>query len=590
MPSAELNNIPDVFWNLSKDDALKTLSSGDKGLEDSEASLRLKQYGPNTFKNQSHSSSLILFLLQFKSPITILLIGAALLSAGLGDFSDAIIILIIILVSSLLGFWQEKGAANAVNELLKMVQIKCCIRRSGNESELPVEQAVPGDIIILNAGDLIPADCLLLETKDLFIDEAAFTGETFPVEKFTGIIAPEATLDKRSNALFMGSHVISGKATALVFKTGKKTEFGKISDRLGSKVPETEFEKGIRRFGYMLMEITLILVLIIFAINILLHKPALDSFLFSLALAVGLTPQLLPAIISINLAVGARAMAKNQVIVKRLSSIENFGSMNILCSDKTGTITAGKVTLKDTLNWEGQHSEKTLEYAWVNASLQQGFKNPIDEAIIAAHPGKPENYGIQTEVPYDFIRKRLTIQIIHGTENTVITKGALNAVMEICNRYENNSGEVLPIDKVSALIRQQYEKLSAEGFRVLGLAYLPASAEKDFTRQDEKDMIFLGFITLFDPPKKDVQQTIAALNKLGVQLKLITGDNALVAHSLAKQVGIDNPVILTGKQLSTLSDNALLQQAVRTDIFAEVEPNQKERIILFLKKSGNVRL
>ncbi len=588
MPSSDLNNIPEIFWNLNKEDALKVLSSADKGLTEQEAASRLKQYGPNSFKNQSHASSLILFLLQFKSPITLLLIGAALLSAGLGDFSDAIIILIIILVSSLLGFWQEKGAANAVNELLKMVQIKCCIRRAGNENELPVEQAVPGDIIVLNAGDLIPADCLLLDAKELFIDEAAFTGETFPVEKFTGIIPAEATLDKRSNALFMGSHVISGKATAIVFKTGKQTEFGKISARLGSKLPETEFEKGIRRFGYMLMEITLILVLIIFAINILLHKPALDSFLFSLALAVGLTPQLLPAIISINLAVGARAMAKNQVIVKRLSSIENFGSMNILCSDKTGTITAGKVTLKDTLDLAGNHSEKTLEYAWVNASMQQGFKNPIDEAIMAAHPGKPENYSIQTEVPYDFIRKRLSIQVIYGTQNTVITKGALNAVIAVCNRYENTNGEVLPIDKVKDAIQQQYEQLSAEGFRVLGLSYLPGTAEKDFTRQDEKDMIFLGFITLFDPPKKDVQQTIAALNKLGVQLKLITGDNALVAHSLAKQVGIENPVILTGKQLSTMSDNALLQQAPRTDIFAEVEPNQKERIILFLKKSGNV--
>src|SRR5664279_3517987 len=381
MQDPSLSTSLENFWNLKMEDALKGLSCSENGLSSTEAGNRLKQYGPNTFKARSRSSSFILFLLQFKSPLTLLLIAAALLSMGLGDFTDAIIILIIILVSSLLGFWQEKGAANAIDELLKMVQIRCRIVRDGKESELPVENVVPGDVIILSAGDVIAGDSLLLDSKELFIEEAAFTGETYPVEKNAGIVAADASLAKRSNSLFMGSHVISGKARALVIKTGKATEFGKISDRLRLKVSETDFEKGIRRFGYMLMEITLILVIIIFAINILLHKPALDSFLFSLALAVGLTPQLLPAIISVNLSVGARAMAKQQVIVKRLSSIENFGSMNILCSDKTGTITEGKVTLKDALDIEGNHSDKTLQFAWLNASMQQGFNNPIDAAI-----------------------------------------------------------------------------------------------------------------------------------------------------------------------------------------------------------------
>ncbi|MEO8763040.1 MAG: HAD-IC family P-type ATPase [Ginsengibacter sp.] len=284
-------------------------------------------------------------------------------------------------------------------------------QRDGIEVEIPVERVVPSDIISLSAGDMIPGDSLLLVSKELFIDEAAFTGETYPVEKITGIVPLDSTLAKRSNSLFMGSHVISGTASALVIKTGKLTEFGKISDKLRTKNPETDFEKGIRHFGYMLMEITLVLVIIIFAVNILLHKPALDSFLFSLALAVGLTPQLLPAIISVNLSVGAKAMAKQQVIIKRLSSIENFGSMNILCSDKTGTITEGKVTLKDALNIEGSHSEKTLQFAWLNASMQQGFKNPIDEAIRLNYKGKSEGFSVQAEIPYDFIRKRLTIQV-----------------------------------------------------------------------------------------------------------------------------------------------------------------------------------
>jgi len=583
-PSSSIDN----FWSLGKEDVLKYLSCSDKGLSNATAGDRLKQYGFNTFKARSKSSSVILFLSQFKSPITLLLIVAALLSMGLGDFTDAIIILIIILISSVLGFWQEKGAANAVNELLKMVQIRCYLLRDGKGTELPVDNAVPGDVVILSAGDVIPGDSLLLDSKELFVDEAAFTGETYPVEKNVGIVAAGATLAKRSNSLFMGSHVISGKATALIIKTGRQTEFGKISDQLRTKAPETDFEKGIRHFGYMLMEITLVLVIVIFAINILLHKPALDSFLFSLALAVGLTPQLLPAIITVNLSAGARAMAKQQVIVKRLSSIENFGSMNILCSDKTGTITEGKVTLKDALDIEANHSDKTLQFAWLNASLQQGFHNPIDEAICLNYKGNANGFSVQCEIPYDFIRKRLTIQVKNEKENFAITKGALNSIVDVCSKAETASGQVIPMDDKRAAINDQYHKLSAAGFRVLGIAYKNATNEKDFTRDDEKEMTFLGFITLFDPPKKDALQTITGLRNLGVQLKLITGDNALVADSLAKQIGIDNAVILTGKQVHEMSDGALMQQAIRTDIFAEVEPNQKERIIMFLKKSGNV--
>ena len=337
----------------------------------------------------------------------------------------------------------------------------------------------------------------------------------------------------------------------------------------------------------MLMEITLVLVIIIFAINVLLHKPALDSFLFSLALAVGLTPQLLPAIISVNLSVGARAMAKQQVIVKRLSSIENFGCMNILCSDKTGTITEGKVTLKDALDIEGNHSEKTLQFAWLNATMQQGFKNPIDEAIRTSYKGDGNGFSVQAEIPYDFIRKRLTVQVSNAAENVAITKGALNTIIDICDTAETAGGAIPMKDKLDA-IRDEYAKLSAAGYRVLGVAYKKGSKDKNFTRADESNMTFLGFITLFDPPKKDAQQTITSLHNLGVQLKIITGDNELVAASFAKQIGIADPVILTGLQIRDMSDRALFEKAPKTNIFAEVEPNQKERIILFLQKSGNV--
>jgi Mg2+-importing ATPase len=386
----------------------------------------------------------------------------------------------------------------------------------------------------------------------------------------------------------MGSHVVSGRAKALVITTGKQSEFGKISDRLRLINPETDFENGIRQFGYMLMEITLVLVLVIFAINVLLHKPVLDSFLFSLALAVGLTPQLLPAIISVNLSVGARAMAKQQVIVKRLSSIENFGCMNILCSDKTGTITEGKVTLKDALDIEGNHSDKTLHYAWLNATMQQGFNNPIDTAIRSSYKGNANEFTVQSEIPYDFNRKRLTIQVKNGSENFAVTKGALNAILDICDMAETAGGQVIPMKDKTNTIQNQYKSLSAQGYRVLGVAYKKGSNDISFTKADEDKMIFLGFITLFDPPKKDVLQTIKSLNNLGVQLKLITGDNELVAASIAKQIGFENAVILTGPQIRNMSDRALFRKARTTNIFAEVEPNQKERIILFLQKSGNV--
>lgn len=576
------------FWHLSTDEALKQLSCSKNGLTGDEASKRLNQYGPNTTKTNANASALLLFLSQFKSPVTLLLIIAALLSAGLGDVPDTVIILTIVLISSFLGFWQEKGAADAVKELLKLVQLHCTVLRDKQKKELPVEAVVPGDIVYLSAGDLIPGDSLILESQELFVDEAAFTGETYPVEKQSCILPGETPLAKRTNSLFMGSHVISGKATALIIQTGKQTEFGKISSQLQQRAPETDFEKGIRKFGYMLMEVTLILVIIIFGINVYLHKPPLDSFLFSLALAVGLTPQLLPAIISVNLSTGARRMAKQQVIVKRLSSIENFGSMNILCSDKTGTITEGKVNLKDSLDINGKHSDKVLQYAWLNASMQQGFNNPIDVAICSSYKGPANTFTVQAEIPYDFIRKRLTIQVKNDSQNLAITKGALNVILAICTQAEAPDGKLVNIDDYKKDIVDQYQQLSNAGYRTLGVAYKPAGAAHNFTRDDEKEMIFLGFITLFDPPKAGVADILINLDKLGVKLKIITGDNALVAKSLALQVGIKDPKILTGAELLKMSNAALLHEAPLTHIFAEVEPNQKERIITILRKAGNV--
>ncbi|HLO80292.1 MAG TPA: magnesium-translocating P-type ATPase [Chitinophagaceae bacterium] len=576
------------FYSISVPDAFSSLGSGADGLSTDEAGKRLAQYGLNSIKGQSSTSGLKLFLSQFKSPITILLIVASMLSFVLKDPVDAVIILLIVFISSFLGFWQERGAANAIGQLLKMVQMKSRVLRDSKEAEIPAEQIVPGDVILLSAGSVIPGDSLIIESDDLYVDEAAFTGESYPVEKKTGIIEADTAMAGRINSLYMGAHVISGSAKALVFTTGSATEFGKISESLRERSPETDFEKGIKKFGFLLMQITLILVIIIFGANVFLHKPVIDSFLFSLALAVGLTPQLLPAIITVNLARGARNMATKKVIVKKLSAIENFGSMNILCTDKTGTITAGQVKVDNALDLKGDHSDKVLKYAWLNASLQHGFKNPIDEAIIAGYKNDATTYELLSEVPYDFIRKRLSIQVQLDADNIAITKGALQQVLDVCSFAETADGTVVPIADQKNGILTSYEKLSGSGFRTLGVAWKKCEGGLLFDRPDEKDMVFMGFITLFDPLKEEVSQTIKELNDLGIELKIITGDNALVAKSLATQVGFPDAEILKGDDIRKMSTAAFIQKVKDVHIFAEVEPNQKESIIIALKKSGNV--
>lgn len=509
------------------------------------------------------------------------------MSLYLGDSLNASIILVIILASSLLGFWQERGATNAVEKLLAVVQTKATVLRDGNQKEIPVEGIVPGDVVLLSAGDLIPGDCLVLESKDLFVNEASLTGETFPAEKTAGILPLETPLSQRTNSLFMGTDVVSGNAWVVVAGTGSETEFGKISDRLKLRPPETEFEHGVRRFGYLLMEVTLVLVVATFAINVYFARPVLDSLLFSLALAVGLTPQLLPAIISINLARGAKNMATEKVIVKRLASIENFGSMNVLCSDKTGTLTEGEIRIQSVVGFDGKESKKALLYVYLNAFYQTGFTNPIDEAIRANRLDLPD-YTKLDEVPYDFIRKRLSILVANDGASLMVTKGALQNVLDVCASVETSEGTVVEIAGVRGEIQRRFEDLSDRGLRVLGIAYKNAGTGRLITKDDEIGMTFVGFLALFDPTKPKIAETIGELKHLGISLKVITGDNRLVARSISQQVGFPIPRILTGPELREMSDEALLGQVGGVDVFAEVEPNQKERIILALKKAGNV--
>ncbi len=578
----------DCYWSTPATEQFRQLNSSVEGLTSSEATRRLAVYGSNRLRPRRKEDWLALLLAQFKSPITLILIAAAALSFFLRDPTDAVIIVVIVLISGLLGFWQEHSAANALQKLLAIVTTKASVLRDGREVEVAFEDVAPGDVILVSAGSAIPGDCLILESKDLFVDEATLTGETYPVEKQPALLPVETSLGDRTNSLFLGTHVVSGTARAILVHTGRQTEFGKVSDRLQLRPPETDFERGVRRFGYFLTEITLILVLCIFAANVLLERPVLDSLLFSLALAVGLTPQLLPAIISVNLAHGAKRMAAEHVIVRRLSSIENFGSMDVLCSDKTGTLTEGLINLHAAEDVAGVSSDKVLQYAYLNASFESGFTNPIDEAIRASHSCDVANCHKLDEVPYDFIRKRLSVLVALDNQHVLITKGAVDNVLAVCSAVETAQGSIVTLDSLQDSIQDRFHALSSEGFRTLGVAYRVLDSAETIGKSAETEMVFLGFLVLQDPPKADIAQTVQQLLSLGVGLKMITGDNRLVAAHVARQVGLSADCILTGGEIRQMSDEALRQQASASAVFAEVEPNQKERIILALKQAGHV--
>jgi Mg2+-importing ATPase len=623
---------PDQYWSQSLDSLLAILRSTPGGLSTVEARQRLEQFGPNVLKVREKATALGLFLNQFKSPIILILLFATAVSAVLQDWVDALIILAIVLGSAVLSFVQEYSANTAAEKLRAQITIKATVRRDGQPQSIPAEEVVPGDVVLLSAGSLIPADGLVLEANDFFVNQAVLTGETFPVEKRPGLVAAQASLAERTNCVFMGTSVGSGTASALIAQTGTATAFGQIAARLELRPPETEFEQGIRRFGYLLTQVMMVLVLIVFAVNVFFHKPVLDSLLFSVALAVGLTPQLLPAIISINLSKGSQVMAAGGVIVRRLESIENFGSMDVLCTDKTGTLTEGVVRLDGAVDAQGRASDEVFRLAYLNAYFQTGLANPLDEAIIAAGRGEAlatgnvdqarsepasasplQGFTKVDEIPYDFVRKRLSVVVqMDGQTPVLITKGALENVLAVCTQVQDG-GAAVPLDDAHRdQIQQRYAGWSGQGYRVLGVAkkdltpWPPSLAGKGesspllveegsgvrstrpYTRADEHDLTFAGFLLFFDPPKPGVQETITDLAGLGVNLKIITGDNRLVAMHTAQTIGMEVTGVLTGAQLDELRDEALWQAAERTNLFVEVDPNQKERIILALKKTGHV--
>ena len=576
------------YWSLPSITVLQDFHAVSTGLTAEEAALRLNEFGENSIKAQKKTAPLLLFLSQFKNPIILILIIATAISAMTGDWFDSIIILAIVLGSAILSFVQEYSASNAVEELRSQVQIKTTVLRKGKPFVISSNLVVPGDIITLSAGNLIPADGLILECHDFYVNQSILTGEAFPVEKNADIVPEDANLAERKNCVYMGTNVRSGSATMLVTQTGASTEFGQIAKQLTLRQPETEFERGVRRFGYLLTEMMLLLTLVVFAINVIFHKPPIDSLLFSVALAVGITPQLLPAIINITLAKGSRTMAKEGVIVRRLTVIENFGSMDVLCTDKTGTLTEGVIHLDRALDVEGKTSDTVFRLAYLNSSLQTGLVNPLDEAIIAYQSLDINSAKKRDEIPYDFFRKRLSVIVQEGEQCTLIIKGALSNILDICTQVQVDTTVQTLDDAILDSIHQRFVAWSDQGLRVLGVAQKIVSIQSQYDIEDEQAMIFMGFLLFFDPPKADVTQSIFDLAQLGVQLRIITGDNKLVALHTANAVGLKVNGVLTGAELMKLNDESLWNMIETTNLFAEVDPNQKERIILALKKKNHV--
>jgi Mg2+-importing ATPase len=574
------------FWQFDTNYWFQKLASSDKGLAQKIADTLLMNSGNRKKSDSRFKKDIKLFFGQFKSPLMLLLIGAVIISAFLGDTSDVFIILFIVVSTGLLSFFQERNASRVVEKLQSMISMKSTVIRDNKTMEINSSFLVPGDVLVFKAGDMIPADCLIMESNELHANEASLTGESYPVRKQAGKLEENTELSKRTNCLWEGTNIVSGNAKALVIQTGNNTIFGSIAQS-ASKMVETTFEKGIKDFGFFLMKITLVLSVFILVINLINHKSPIESALFALALAVGMAPELLPAITTIAMSAGAKRMLEKKVIVKKLASIQNLGEVNLLCTDKTGTITEGSIKIAGLVNGFGKESELVKRLAFWNASFESGYSNPIDDALkLLKYESNylPQKIG---EIPYDFIRKRISIAIKTDTENLLITKGAFTEIIGICSTIKLEDDTLEAIGPHKTEIENRFKKYGFDGLRAIGICYKNIG-EEIIDKSDEAEMIFAGFILLQDPIKEGIIQTISELDKLQVGLKIITGDNKNVAQSIALKIGIDSPKILTGAEVFKTSPEALNNLVKQTHIFAEVEPQQKERIILALRKSYTV--
>ncbi len=573
-----------AYWSVPHDELVRRLGSSPGGLSSQEATRRLADWGPNEIGRQRALSRLGVLFRQLRSPLLLLLVFAAVASILTGQWLDATIVLAIALATIGIGTSREYRAQAAAAELRARVRTVAIVLRDQRPVSIPIHEVVPGDVALLAAGSLVPADGVLLDASDLFVNQAVLTGESFPAAKEPAISDRSAGLAERRGSVFLGTSVRSGTARCLVVETGPATRFGDIAHRLTLRPPMTEFDRGLHRFGYLLTTAMLVMVLVVFAAHMFLGRPPIETLLFAIALAVGLSPELLPAILSINLARGARMMARRGVLVRRLPAIENLGSMDILCTDKTGTLTEGVVALEGAYDASGARSADVLELGATNAALHTGMANPLDDAILAAH--RPDLSALEKlgEIPYDFVRKRLSV-VVRGADGVhLVTKGAFQSVLDVCTRIAG--GE--PLDEGRrALLAERFRAWSREGTRVLAVAGLALPTQPAYHRDEERELEFLGYLTFRDRPKEGVAEAIRDLAALGVSVKLITGDTRLVAEHIARSVGLRADKVLDGAELARMRDEALWHAAEATDLFVEVDPNQKERIILALKKMGH---
>jgi len=573
-------------WTRSASELLVGLDADAGGLTDREATRRLRRCGPNVIGGRSGAGWARLLLVRFTSPLVLILLVAGVVSMLVRQWLDASIVLAIVAMTAVLGFLQEYRAAVAVDTLRRQVALKTWVRRDGGLKLVPSEDLVPGDIVELSAGALVPADAIVLEARGCLVHQALLTGEAEAVAKKPGACPADARMGERTNCLYMGTSLASGWVRAVVVATGGRTLYGGIASTLRMRSPDTEFERGLRHFGALLIRLMLGVVAVVLAVNLLLQRPVIDTLLFAAALAVGLSPELLPAILTITLSHGARAMARRGVIVKRLDAIESLGSMDVLCTDKTGTLTRGVMQLDGATDAAGGTSVDVLRLAGFNASLQAGLRNPLDEAIVqAAGTSTPAPIRLD-EIPYDFARRRLSVVVRDDAGPLMITKGAVDSVLDVCTQLQIDTAPV-PLDGPRAdALRARFIAWSAQGYRVLALATKTMSTNGPFATGDESAMTLRGFLLFFDPPEAQARETLASLKALGVETRIITGDNRYVARHVAEAVGLQVDDMLTGTDIAALGDGALVQRAAQAHLFVEIDPLQKERILHALWRGG----
>lgn len=563
-------------------------------LSSKEAKIRLKKYGENLVYKKKKFRPLVVFLKKFNSPLIMILVLASLISFFVGEKTNAIILIFMISISATLEFVNTYKSQKAVEELVNKVVTTATVIRDGKKKEVPLKNVVVGDLIFLSAGDVVPADCQVLESKDFFVNQSSLTGESFPSEKMAESIEPknfsEADfLPEKNDLVFMGTSIVTGYGTVIVVRTGVATGFGKIAERLQQQEQNTDFEKNIRGFSYFIMQVTFFMVLFVFLANTFMGRGWLNSFIFSIAIAIGLTPEMLPVIISVSLSHGAVLMAKKNVIVKNLPSIQNFGSMNILCTDKTGTLTQNHIVLTKYVDGFGVVSDKVLLYAYLNSFYHSGIENPLDSALKEFKQIPVTDYQKIDEIPFDFERRRGSIVVKKNNQRLLIAKGAPEEMFKICNQYCQNDQTVNFDVKIKKKAKDQFKILSQDGFRVLAVAYKLLDENKErYEKEAEQEMIFLGFVAFLDPPKETAAQTVKDISGLGIEVKILTGDNELLTEKICREIDLPVNGVLVGTDIAKMSDIELGLAAIKTTIFARIQPDQKERIILCLRQAGKV--